>query len=94
MLRAELAHILDRQNDMGSWTDDTIDARIVETEEENRVLRRAARRENREGVLTLLKQASDLIAPPLSKPIEPDLGREASSLTCPAAQSRSLCSAA
>lgn len=40
MLRAELAHILDRQNDMGSWTDDTIDARIVETEEENRVLRR------------------------------------------------------
>ncbi len=42
MLRAELAHILDRQNDMGSWTDDTIDARIVETEEENRVLRRAA----------------------------------------------------
>ncbi|RMH44606.1 MAG: integrase [Alphaproteobacteria bacterium] len=80
ILRAELARILDRQSDLGAWTDDAIDSRIAELEEENRRLRRAARRENWESVQVLLKRASDLIALPLSEPIEPDLGRQASSL--------------
>lgn len=65
---------------MGSWNDDAIDARIAELEDENRRLRRAARREHWEGVLALLKQASNLIALPLPEPIAPDLGRQASSL--------------
>ncbi|WP_316635436.1 DUF6538 domain-containing protein [Ruegeria intermedia] len=80
VLRAELGRILAAQNQAGATSDAELDHRIAELEEENRMLRRAARSENWNSVQELLEKASQLIAISLPQPISSDLGRQASSL--------------
>ncbi len=80
VLRAELARILTEQNQAGYASDVELDLRIEKLEEENRMLRRAARGENWTSVQELLEKASQLIAISLPQPISTDMGRQALSL--------------
>ncbi len=80
LLRAELARILSGQDEMGVKTDADLDARIARLEEENRGLRRAARRQGWQDVRKLLTRASEMIGLGLPDAVPSDLGRQAASM--------------
>ncbi|MFC3613918.1 hypothetical protein ACFORG_09135 [Lutimaribacter marinistellae] len=80
LLRAELARILSEQDEMAGKTDADLDARIARLEEENRGLRRAARRQDWQDVQKLLNKASEVIGLHMPDAVPSNLGRQAASM--------------